>query len=638
MDTMTSQSRARLSDALYVVLAAFTLLSLTSCGGGDEPVGPVEPEPDVPTSLVIHAGDGQTAVTGIAVRNPVQVRVTGRTGAALAGVSVSFAVTAGGGSIEASTAVTGADGVASPGPWTLGPPGPQQMRADVTGLAPVGFNATATAAPAEIAIVTGTDQEAGVASAVAVPPEVLVTDADGAPLNGVPVTFVTERDAVLTGAEANTDGGGRASVGSWTLGTATGTYWLEARLTGSGIKGNPARFEALALPGPASDVAAIEGDGQEAETTLPVPIRPRVRVQDAHGNAVPGATVSFEASGGSVAIPTQTVSDSSGFAAVDKWVLGTTAGASYRLTASVKDGNDNVVGSATFTATATPAVYNIEIIHVNPSMVSDSLRAAFDKAEQFWEGAIKGNLPWSTVRQHALEECLSKNGFDYEVPGDRVVDDLLIYVEIRNTGGGVLGGAGPCQIRADTGLPVVGIMFFDRNILYDTIIHEMAHVIGFGSLWEYLGLLKDKATGAPGTDPHFVGLNGIQAFLDIGGADYTMSKPVPVENLGGKGVWNGHWRESVFRTELMTSFVNGGVPNPLSVLTLASFQDLGYEQVDLSLADEFVLPPQAVAPDIAEVGIAEPGQRIELRDDILRTPIAVVDQDGTVIRYIVPAR
>ena len=38
---------------------------------------------------------------------------------------------------------------------------------------------------------------------------------------------------------------------------------------------------------------------------------------------------------------------------------------------------------------------------------------------------------------------------------------------------------------------------------------------------------------------------------------------------------NGHWRESVFDTELMTPYLDGGVANPLSIVTLASFQGRG---------------------------------------------------------------
>jgi leishmanolysin len=65
-------------------------------------------------------------------------------------------------------------------------------------------------------------------------------------------------------------------------------------------------------------------------------------------------------------------------------------------------------------------------------------------------------------------------------------------------------------------------------------------------------------------------------------------QPVPVENTGGPGTRDGHWRESVFRTELMTGFV-GQMGNPLSRVTVASFGDLGY-QVDRDAAEEFDLP------------------------------------------------
>ena len=599
-----------------VGLSIFALLSLTSCGG-DDSGGPTEP--DTPAAVEILSGSGQTATTGTAVADPLRVRVTGQTGAALAGVSVDFVVTVGGGLVQGSngtTVTTGADGIASPGPWTLGAPGPQELEAAVFTLPPVVFTATSLGIPAEIAVVAGTDQEVPAGSQVPVPPEVLVTDADGAPLAGITVTFGADRGAVITGAAPVTDQAGRAAVGSWTLGTATGTYALEARLAGAGIKGNPARVEALALAGPAAGIEAVEGDGQESEVRLPVPVRPKVRVLDAHGNGVPGATVTFTATGGSAAIPDSTVTDSDGFATVDKWVLGATAGATYRLTATALDG-DSTVDSVTFRATGIAAVYRIDIVHANPGSLSESQRAAFEKAEQYWEKAITGNLPWSTVLQHSLEQCLARNGFTLPVPGDRVVDDLLIYVDIRDIDGpgGVFGGAGPCQIRADTGLPVVGTMFFDATDMDglseeardETILHEMAH------------------------DPHFIGQAALDAFVSIGGGGYTESKPVPVQSVGGPGVWDGHWREFVFRTELMTSFIDLG-KNPLSVVTLASFQDLGYEGVDLGLADDFTLPSGDIAPEIAGGS-----RRIDLGDHISRVPIAVVDQSGRVIRYFTPS-
>ncbi|MEY9156351.1 leishmanolysin [Bradyrhizobium japonicum] len=44
------------------------------------------------------------------------------------------------------------------------------------------------------------------------------------------------------------------------------------------------------------------------------------------------------------------------------------------------------------------------------------------------------------------------------------------------------------------------------------------------------------------------------------------SLPVPVENTGGEGTVDSHWRDTVFGAELMTGFVNQG-GNPMSRVT-----------------------------------------------------------------------
>ena len=603
---------------------------------------------DVPAALEIHSGNGQRATTGMPVPNPPQVRVTGTTGDPLAGVTVSFEVAEGGGSLESATAATDSNGIASPGAWTMGDPGPQVLRATVTGLEPVVFGAFALGIPAEIAVVAGAGQEAQVGSAVPVNPAVLVTDSAGTPLPGIAVSFVTERDATLTGAEATTDTLGRAAVASWILGTTAGEYWIEASVEGDGIKGNPARVVARAQPGPAAEIVIVEGDNQRSEVELPVPVDPRVQVQDSYGNGVPGVKVAFKAGGGSAVVPPERVTDRDGFAAVDLWVLGPTADITYRLTAEASEGDDTV-GPVTFTATATPAVYNIEIVHADSSVLSKGQLAAFEEAEEFWEEAIQGNIAWGTARKASLERCLSLGDIDLEVPGDRVVDDLLIYADAREIDGlgGIFAGAGPCLIRQGIGLPMVGVMFFDIEDLDEmeeeqggehldgTILHEMAHVMGFGTIWEYLELLEDPVDPDDPTgdeDPHFVGEEALAAFDSIGGNEYEGGDPVPVQNLGGRGVVNGHWRESVFDTELMTPYLDGGVANPLSIVTIASFQDLGYEKVDLDLADDFELPQSSPNP------VPHAFHRVRLGADILWIPLAVVDRKGRVIRYLVPRR
>ena len=49
----------------------------------------------------------------------------------------------------------------------------------------------------------------------------------------------------------------------------------------------------------------------------------------------------------------------------------------------------------------------------------------------------------------------------------------------------------------------------------------------------------------------------------------------------------------------MTGFLDSGMPNPMSILSLASYKDLGYE-IDESMAEEYFLPSEFQRPFNAE--------------------------------------
>jgi hypothetical protein len=73
------------------------------------------------------------------------VLVRDQVGQPMAGVQVTFAVTAGGGTLTGATATTSAAGVATVGSWTLGPAaGQNTLTATAGSLSPVTFNATGT--------------------------------------------------------------------------------------------------------------------------------------------------------------------------------------------------------------------------------------------------------------------------------------------------------------------------------------------------------------------------------------------------------------------------------------------------------------------------------------------------------------
>jgi adhesin/invasin len=200
----------------------------------------------VPSVIAVAGGDNQTARPGFNVPGSPSFRVTDASGIPVAGVTVTFVVTEGGGSVGAPTSVTNADGIVQV-TWTLGPAiGPNTMQASIPGGIPAAsVHATAAALPpSRVALNTGDRQFANAGSAVGVSPSVRVTDIEGVGVAGVSVTF-----AVQTGggsiqiSSAVTNADGIASAGAWVVGLGPNT------LTASvpGLDGNPVSFLASGL-------------------------------------------------------------------------------------------------------------------------------------------------------------------------------------------------------------------------------------------------------------------------------------------------------------------------------------------------------------------------------------------------------
>jgi subtilisin-like proprotein convertase family protein len=206
--------------------------------------------------------------------------------------------------------------------------------------------------------------------------------------------------------------------------------------------------------------------------------------------------------------------------------------------------------------------------------LTEAQQDAFAVAAERWSEIVVGDLP------------------DIEVAGE-TVDDVVIDADGTpiDGPGQVLGQAGPTTLRPGSFLPAQGVMSFDTadlaqmeadGSLVRVIMHEMAHVLGFGTIWDRLGLLQ----GAGSANPTFTGAAAIREFAALRGEAGQLA--VPVANVGGAGTRDSHWREAVFAIELMTGFLNPGV-NPISRLTIAALEDLGYE-VDYGAADPYVLP------------------------------------------------
>lgn len=217
-----------------------------------------------------------------------------------------------------------------------------------------------------------------------------------------------------------------------------------------------------------------------------------------------------------------------------------------------------LLGSASLPASA--AVLDIQL--TNLSGLSTTQLQVFEDAEDFWETHITG-----------YQDGLNINAVVIDASGTGI-DGV----------GGILGQAGPTAGFFQTAtsgqefaLTTNGIMQFDTadlfnlevaGTLFDVILHEMAHVLGFGTLWELNGLYDGEA--APG---QYTG----QKALAVYNEEFSQNAAfIPVELDGGPGTIDAHWDETWAggSSDIMTGFLEG--PTTISDTTLASFEDLGF--------------------------------------------------------------
>lgn len=231
---------------------------------------------------------------------------------------------------------------------------------------------------------------------------------------------------------------------------------------------------------------------------------------------------------------------------------------------------------------------------------------AIRDAARRWEEIVVGDLQDVPVDFDEDEACFGV----FPTPAfSGVIDDVQVYVTTRSFESDlILGAAGPCRVRSggdDPWTTFVGAVELNvtrieelhaNGTLVPTMVHELGHVLGFGTQWETTLPIPDlieyeasdgasacrDATGFA-SPPVYVGTHGMQAYEALSG-----SGPVPVEDTGGPGTQCGHWDEDTFGNELMTGFLNAG-SNPLSGLSVAAIRDLGFE-VDPGAADPYDLP------------------------------------------------
>ena len=196
------------------------------------------------------------------------------------------------------------------------------------------------------------------------------------------------------------------------------------------------------------------------------------------------------------------------------------------------------------TAPVVPGGFSIDLLIDNDfsEQVASTFRAAADR----WEQVIVGDLSNQLHPDTGVE-----------------IDDMYIEIQAGLLGGGedgpggVLGNADTFALRpgsdSNPHLPYLGRIGLDpddvnRGDLFEIMVHEIGHTLGFTDSSYALGLIQ-----VDGNTREWIGPNAIREYRTLNPSAVS----VPIETDFGPGSQFVHWDEDEFANEILTPQLNG---------------------------------------------------------------------------------
>ena len=480
------------------------------------------PKPTVPS--IISGGD-QNGTTGEALANSFVVEVRDQYGNPMAGVAVTFTVTAGDGTLSATTVMTNANGQAET-TLTLGAgAGTNTVEASIEGITETAtFNAEASLPPPKptvLSIVSGGDQNGTTGEALTDPFVVEVRDQYDDPMEGVLVNFaVTAGAGTLSATTVATNANGQAES-TLTLGNDPGTNTVEASVEGLS---QIAVFNAEAsLPPPmATALSVISGDNQNGTTGEALTDPFVVEVHDQYDAPMAGVTVTFVVrAGGGVLSDTSVDTDASGLAQ-STLTLGNDPG-----TNTVDVSVEGITEIETFNAVAKLLEFDlslpsgISLIHVPLKVRTvDGGAQTIESVGDLY--AALGGV--DTVNWLITYDSESQSWRSYFGDSDRgsgtdkaLTDDTGILASIKTPvsvrlGGDVLGMDSMSTITINQGLNLVGLPLKDSRVTRVSDLFALEGIANNVSVIIVSDNGEFKAVGREG-DPGDIAITGGQSFI-----------------------------------------------------------------------------------------------------------------------------
>ena len=207
--------------------------------------------------------------------------------------------------------------------------------------------------------------------------------------------------------------------------------------------------------------------------------------------------------------------------------------------------------------------------------LNSAARSAIAGAAQFWENAIVSRTGITKLKDLTID-----------ILGGVISDDntLALSGPLVTTDGVSIFIA-----SAETTLNLNRFTIFNSDPVYlrNIVIHEFAHALGFGTLWEPIDFPSRGKIGRAWTDLTTA------TYQANSYAGYAYGNLIGVEGAVAVPLDRGdysHWDETRFDAELMTPYAEGsGLAMPASVLTLSALRDLGW-RINLAAAEPYALP------------------------------------------------
>lgn len=260
----------------------------------------------------------------------------------------------------------------------------------------------------------------------------------------------------------------------------------------------------------------------------------------------------------------------------------------------------------------------VSLINLNFTGPMDPVvQQTFTDAAAYWNSAITGYDLIHDANGSVLPHSLTINASIPDIDGPFKILGSAEWITANYYDNNPVGQPTYALYYADTGR-----MEFDsadigtlvaNNTFYSVVLHEMAHVLGFGTLWTPNNNVNNTTYALYTTNSgQFTGQNALTQWRS------EFNRPsdtfVPVELGGGGGTANGHWNEvdnglgltgivsldtgMDFRNELMTGWASNSFF--ISRATLGALDDIGYT-VDYSKAGIINYVP---IPEVSTTGFA----------------------------------